>query len=327
MHPVDLWFFKVDEWEAILQKPKIEVIRAVNKFKKIDSTFTFIAPSTRKRRRQDDSQKLPKCILKNIVGPTGIGVCLPLYFSEAYRAVLNALAGILPLDIKVNLFGFAHAMILVAVCYKHDNLCWILLNRMNYKFYIASHFVADALHLFGKNRQRLQFPDDRKWHRQGINEIMTLSIDANARNRKTITRMNTLPKSVLRYNNSVQGFYEITEFLRCVGSHGNFLNKFTRKQLPPKGFSVPNEDLCQFASGWKVFKKTKENDQCKAGCQCCNVNVVKCDNLQDTVINLIKAVPSSLDQKAGQVFETHFATFIQFIKENPDLSFYPNQDA
>lgn len=327
MECADYWLFRSYEWENVLRYPKsnhisTSIIKSQNKI--VSSTFVF--PVTRKRRRQDDSMRLPERSSKAIVGPNAICIQYPISYSQSSQSIVNALAGILPLDIKVNLFGYAHSMILVAVMYKHNNLCWILLNRMNLKFYIASHFVADALHLFAKHRDRLQFSSDRKWHRQGINEIMTLAVNPQERSKKHITKMNSLPKGILRFNHTKQSFHELSEFLRGVGPSGQFLNKFTRQQSPPPGFRVPSEQLCEYASGWKIFKKTQFNQLCKLGCPCETIVIHQGPSLQHSVINLIANVPSSLDKKAKNVFETHFETFLQFIQKNPNLSFYPTQD-
>lgn len=330
MDCANFWLLKANQWQFILTFPKTNHVQQLIKVNKEDKKLIpFIASNTRKRRRQDDSQKLPNASTQAIVAPYCIQIQCPYNFSQCCQSVVNALAGILPLDIRINLFGFAHSMILVGVLYKHQNLCWIVLNRMNYKLYIASHFVADALHLFAKHRNRLQFPNDRKWHRQGINEIMTLTTDyesRNAQNSKKIIRMNSLAKGILRFNHTTQSFFELTEFLRGVGASATFLSKFTRTQPQPPGFIVPNETLCQYANGWKVFKKPLSNQICKQDCLCEQTNVAMGQDLQESVINLISAVPSSLDKKAKNLFEYHFKDFIAYIKENPNLAFYPSKD-
>lgn len=317
---------KADQWHDIAKIPDVEVFITFHRAK-IQGDVPFLAPTCRKRRRQDDSVKIPQLLIPAIVGPDSIGIRYPSDLDKCAKAVVNALSAILPLDIKLNLFGFAHAMVLVGVLYKHGNLCWIVLNRMNLKFYIASHFVADALHLFNKHRQRLEFDPERKWNRQGINEIMTLAVSPEQRNLRNITRMNSLPKGVLRFNATARSFNESTEFLRCVGPSGSFLQKFTRKQPAPPGFTVPPEYLCHKASGWKTFKKTNFDQPCKPTCVCSHVQVLRGVTTEDSVINLISAVPSSLEKTSQQnAFALHFKNFIQFIQTNPTIGFYPEKD-
>ena len=77
---------------------------------------------------------------------------------------------------------------------------------------------------------------------------------------------------------------------------------------------------------WKVFKKTQTNLECKIGCLCDQIVLNPGKNLQETVIDLISSVPSSLDKKGKNVFDAHFQDFIDYIKYKPDQSFYPQKD-
>jgi hypothetical protein len=324
-HPIaEAWLVDAHQWKDILTFPKINIVSKPMKVHK-QSEKPFMPSEIRKRRRKDTSKLLPTIELKSIIGPKMIGIQYPLHFAECSQTLVNAIATILPLDVKLNLFGYAHSMILVGCLFKHNNLSWIILNRMNLKIYIGSHFVADALHLFSRNRHIFEMNPHRKFPRQGINEIITLATSVKAREMKLITKLNCLPKGVLRFNQTEQSFQELFEFLRCVGPAGFFLPNFSRKIPHPSGFNVPGQELCVLAKGWKVFKKTESNGlNCISTCNCSNIKLLKQTTEEETIGHLIANVPSSLSKTND--FEAHFAPFVQFIQANPNLLFFPKQD-
>lgn len=293
---------------------------------------------TRKRRRTARSTIKPNRRTQRTTGPTKMSIELSSSIEDARQTVVNALSCILPLDVKMNIFGFWHSVILVGVFYRHDNLCWLMLSRVNLKLYLSSHFVADSLHLFRGLRKYLKLPQthrDKKWTRQGVNDIMCFSktIEAIAKNKSR--KLNTLPATVLKFIETHYAQQQVNEFIRGTGTGGYLLHNFTRKQPLPPGFNPVTGNLADVTHGWKVFKKNTGN-----GCissittSCCCYSI--CTNLLNSgidkmaageaIVEMMKSLPSSLDRPECSELQRHYRPFIQYVKNNPQLIFLPDKD-
>lgn len=326
---IDAWLHHSLEWKDILTISKHDTVSVAMQKKKKLITKHKLQPiqSVRKRRRTETNHFKLYVPKKAFVGPTEVKNQIPKDISECTQCIINAMSQILPLDVYVNLFGYAHKMILVGVLYKHNNLCWIILNRANFKLYIASHFVTDALHLFIKNRKQLGFSSDQKFNRQGINETISMSLSLENRAQKQIFKLNMLSKNVLKFNSTRHCFDDVLEFLRCVGSTGKFLIDYKRTQPLPPGFQYLNQTLCETTGGWKVFKKVDATLKCQDGCTCHLIIIPKQESLSDSVTSLIEHVPSSLETpKKKHELLNHYELFIEYLKKNPNLVFFPHND-
>lgn len=280
--------------------------------------------SHRKKRRKEIAAVFQALQTTRILGPSGI-MEIPAHPPPEMicQCVINAFGRMLPIDVKLNMFGFMHSVVLVGVMYKYQNLCWVMLNRVNYKIYVVSHFIADASHLFAKHRAAMSFVHAKKWHRQGVNEILCLSRNMEERTNKVFTKLNCLPRSVLHFTQTKQCYDEMLEFLRGVGASHGFLCKFARTQPAPPGFALLTQKLCEMTKGWRVFKK----DQNCVDCACAGIGIVYGSALEQTIANLMVAVPSSLEGKqACRAVLDHFTPFVNFVKANPCVLFFPCQD-
>ena len=167
-------------WSELLRPPDSQ--RCSNKFmvkglrRKTSEIEPILFHSSRKttQRRLNPSDPPAKRTTQALtVEPTQTLVEYPTSVDDAQQKIVNALSGILPLDAKMNIFGFWHSVVLVGVFYRHDSLCWILLNRLNHRLYITAHFLADSLHLFQEIRGNMRLDAahrDKKWTRQGVKD-------------------------------------------------------------------------------------------------------------------------------------------------------------
>jgi len=334
-----------DDWMPILEMPPDPVytskfvIKGQRCAMKTTVTSHTDKKQIRKRRRKDSTEKIHKPLAAKVtLGPQCIQVQSADSIEDACQKVVNALAGILPLDVKMNVFGFWHSVILVAVFYRHDNLCWVLLNRINYKLYITAHFVADSLHLFTTVRQHMQLSKEhkmKKWTRQGVSDVMCFFKTAEAMQKNQSIKLNTLPSGVLRFSYTQNSLEEVNEFLRGSGSGGHLLRNFTRTQVLPPGFDPITRQLTDSTRGWKVFKRSSKTG-CKGGAKRpCSCDLISrrlveggIGELKDTdaALRLIEAVPSSLDKPSCRPLNEHFHEFIDYVKKNPSLVYMPGKD-
>jgi hypothetical protein len=293
----------------------------------------------RKRRRKDSIEKFLRPIGANMtLGPVIVQVQLANSVDDACQRVVDALAGILPLDVKMNIFGFWHSVILVAVFYRHDNLCWVLLNRANYNLYISAHFVADSLHLFTAVRHHLQLSEGhkiKKWTRQGVSDIMCFFKNIDAMKQNKSVKLNTLPRGVLRFGFTKNSLDEVNEFLRGTGSGGHLMRNFIRKQPLPPGYDPLTRQLTDSTRGWKVFKRSSSQG-CKGRIKIpCTCDLIGRQLVQggisdmtdtDAALRIMTVLPTSLDKLACGPLKTHFSHFISYVKENPNRIYFPIQD-
>jgi len=292
----------------------------------------------RKRRRINISDKPTKRSKPRVhftTGPTEIVVHVPTHMDQGQQAVVNALAGLLPIDAKMNIFGFYHSVILVGVFYRHENLCWIVLNRLNNRLYITSHFMADALHLFKQVRPMMQLTEkqkSKKWTRQGVNDALCLFKSLEAMQQNQALKLNTLPSGVLRFTRTKTGFAETQAFLKGVGQAGNFLRTFTRTDDPPPGFTPITKTLTDSTCGWKVFRRTDVTgcaETVKKPCSCGmfarQLQKEEFEELspKDAAVKIMTVLPSSLDKVACVGIRMHYKSFIEYVKENPRKLYFP----
>jgi hypothetical protein len=255
---------------------------------------------------------------------------------DVQPCLINALAGILPLEAKINIFGFWHSIILVGCFYRHDNLCWLLLNRLNHRLYITPHFLADALHLFKRVRSSMQLIDKQKnkiWTRQGVNDAMCIFPTANAFQGHQAVKLNTLPSAVLSFTHTQSAMAEVVAFLKGVGKAGTTLQKFTRLHAAPGGFSPLTSTFTDSTCGWKVCKTARScQNRSKQECPCAPIvqgllaHGFSTLAPTDAAAKLIQSVPSSVDKPTCSDLYAHYDSFITYVRSNPTVLFFPQGD-
>ena len=172
-------------WLSILKVP--DHVQYTNKFimrgwRRRPAEILQKIPKDRRRKRcRIVPEDMPvKRICKSThktIGPTANCNQVPTNTEDTQQHIVNALSLMLPMDARMNIFGFWHAVVLVGVFYRHENLCWILLSRINQRLYITSHFIADSLHLFKQARSIMQVAprqENKKWTRQGVNDALCI---------------------------------------------------------------------------------------------------------------------------------------------------------
>lgn len=292
----------------------------------------------KRRRLNGDDPSLPKVHSTQTIGPVSVTVSLPITVNDVQQAVVNALAGMLPIESKINIFGFWHSVILVGCFYRHENLCWVLLNRFNHRLYITSHFIADSLHLFKELRSVMQMGDKqrgKKWTRQGVNDALCIFSNSDAMQQNQSMKLNALPRGILKYTHTHSAMAESVAFLKGTGKGGKTLERFTRINKPPPGFSALTASLTESTCGWKVFRTTGTHG-CKGTsekrCSCIDyVSSLKqhgFDKLSpaEAAARLITILPSSLDKPACLPVYTHYQPFIDYVKANPAILYFPKGD-
>ena len=298
----------------------------------------FLFRKQKRRRLNADDQLFPKLRETQTIGPTAACILLPSSVNDVQQAVVNALAGILPIEAKINMFGFWHSVILVGCFYRHENLCWVLLNRFNHRLYITSHFVADALHLFKEMRSLMQMDArqrDKKWTRQGVNDALCLFSNSEALRQNQSMKLNTLPRGILKFTHTLSAMAEATAFLKGTGKGGKTLEIFTRTTNPPPGFSPLTAGLTESTCGWKIFRTTG-NHGCRGKptkpCTCTDyTNVLRQEGYEklspaSAAARLITILPSSLDKIECLPIYTHYQPFIDYVKANPAILYFPRGD-
>jgi hypothetical protein len=330
------------DWVDIISVPATPVFspKFVIKGKRGGANSEFPGSSTGNPRKRRFRETLGMVLSSTVtIGATSVKIEQATCTKDACQKVVNALSGILPLDVKMNIFGFWHSVILVAVFYRHSNLCWVLLNRVNHKLYLSSHFVADSLHLFMAVRKNLKLTLNhqmKKWTRQGVSDIMCFFKNIESMKSNNSVKLNKLPSNVLRFKYTKTALNEVNEFLRGVGPGGYILRTFTRKQPLPHGFNPITGDLTDSTRGWKVFKSTfgpKCSAKQKKNCECVNLSTkLESANISQVPANeamllLMTVLPSSLDKPMCNILRNHFQKFIEYVKNNPRRIFFPIQDA
>ena len=299
----------------------------------------FVTVRKLKRRRLNENDPVvPKTRSVQTIGPLEISLCLPTTLQDVQQRVVNAMAGILPVESKINVFGFWHSVILVGCFYRHENLCWILLNRLNHRLYITSHFSADSLHLFNELRPVMQLADKqrgKKWTRQGVNDALCIFHSSVAMQQSHSTKLNTLPRGVLKFTNTNTAMAESIAFLKGTGRAGKTLERFTRIAAPPTGFSAITSTVTETTCGWKVFRTSGANG-CKGNatkpCTCSHfVQALKTQGFSnlspiEAAGRLMTVLPSSLDKPSCAPLYSHYQPFIQHVKANPSILYFPQGD-
>lgn len=243
----------------------------------------FVEETHRKRRREDQSAPLPDYSRPIILAPIAAALHFPNSHTEVCLCALDALACVLPLRAELRLFGCVHNVFLVAVCYKRQNLSFVVAYQG--KLFLASHLVSDGLHLFDTWRNRLGYPASHKWPRQGVNEILYLVGDGKR------TKLSTLPRGLLRYRNTLQSYRDVIEFMRS-----DFTQRYHRP-IPTPGYALAStRALAAVEHTQRIFPRT-----CHADCLCRRVTV--------TSSNLLEALPSSL--QSCKELQAHFRTFLK----------------
>jgi len=265
---------------------------------------------------------------------------LPVTVDDMQQCIVDAIAVILPIDARVMIFGMWHAVVLVGVLYRHDNLCWVMLNRSNYKLYLVNHFVSDGIHLFESLRYDIQnlptTQSQKMWCRQGVPEVLCLFRTFTDMTNRNGFKINLLPPEILRTNRTQHGLQKTTEFLRGVGNGGAFLSLFHRTQPPPMYFSPIIFGLTEGTRGWRIFNPSRSmSGQCIGGKrkECCAryIQHLKSVGIQDmdpieAAIQVVEIIPSRFDDTQNTELCNHYKDFIQTVQAHPTLMFLPSAD-
>jgi hypothetical protein len=176
---------------------------------------------------------------------------------------------------------------------------------------------------------------EKKWNRQGIPEVVCIFQTHDDFNNKRGYKMNQLPDEILKFNRSTHSYMKTLEFLKGVGSCGDFLTRFHRQQSTPAGFDPVIHGLTEGTRGWKMFNRTRSmSGKCIGGKrqQCCQEYV---DRLQGiafqspihSAIAIVNLLPTRLDMDANLDLRIHYQPFINFVQMNSNLMFLPEKDA
>jgi hypothetical protein len=327
---VQTWILSAPQWHRVLMQPKSsptpqQVASSKRRVQRVATTLPL--DKRRKRRRVDYSLPLPEFARTPIMFSAALRIVIPSTNTQVFSSLCNAFACILPLDIQLKLFGYWHSVVLISVFYRFQNLCWLVLCRLNMRIYVISHFVGDAIHMFAAFRDQLGFDKGPKRDRQGINEVMFLAPSLAHRQRGDHLHFNTLPRSVLHYTNKDRAFSEIKDFMRGVStkksSAGPFFTIYTRKQPPPPGFVVANPHLDLLDKTSKVLSKVRPR-MVHTDCLCQRYKPTVSD---DAASSLIRNLPSQLEMDPTfSPLVRHYDDFVQFIRSNPRLLFFPDSD-
>lgn len=278
----------------------------------------------RKRRREDQSPRLPAFDRPTIIFPAAIDKRVPTVPVQAPLCVVNALAGILPLDANIRLFGVLHPVVLVAVFYRRQNLCWLMVDRRTHRLFTTADFAVGMLHLFKSWRSVLGFEGRHNFNRQGVNEILDVACPVTKRRIK----FNSLPRGVLRFTNTQDAMRDVQEFLRGTGTSGHFLRLFTRTRQLPVVFDPIAPSLTSIEATTRMYlnvncvhgRDKNLPDECGACCECL-CHEPRVHETDRTIGWLMHQARSSVENCI--TLQNHFAPFIAFMRANPCFRFEP----
>jgi hypothetical protein len=236
---------------------------------------------------------------------------------QACRYVLNTMVKILPVDARINLFGYWHSIIVCGVFYKADNLTWIFLNRNNLKFYVSCHLVTDAVSLF--NRYKHVFPDpdraDKKWNRQGVNDVVCLFQNQFDMKKDRTYKLNKLPGSVLKFKHTTNCINIMNEFIRSCP----FVYNYTRKTpIPQLNTNLPLS-LVSTIRYRALTNPQVVMDTCKRIEQ---DKILDVKDATEAASHFLDHVPSSLSPEIICFYQD----FRNHVRDHPTLFYHPQGD-
>ena len=235
-----------------------------------------------------------------------------------YVFVLNTLTRLMPLEAKINIFGYRHPIVLIGAMYRHGNLAWIVMNRANNRLYLSAHLVADATHLCELFRDDLLAQPARstkKYQRQSFNNITAIFKTRRDYADNCGQKLNTLPKTVLqcvKYTSTASSRF--AAFAKTFEGHADV-------HLPK------TKAIVEETKGWKVFGKTQPfSSACggvmRAKCPCktyeTQIRTHKC-KFAALSRTIMENVPSSLSPKIA----AHYKFIIDYVIKRPDVRFFP----
>lgn len=132
------------------------------------------------------------------------------------QMVINALAGVVPIQAKMNCFGAWHPIELLAPFYRNGKLCWILKNHANDKLYLSCHFLADLLHAYHRCRPLLHHQTHHRYNRQSFNEVTILFKSEEDLKQNTGYKLNRIPKAILQFSDDPQNHRAAISFIQVM---------------------------------------------------------------------------------------------------------------
>ena len=195
----------------------------------------------RKRRRQNGATNGA-----SIVGPTYPSVVVPSALRDCQRAVVNAMATVLPLAAEVKMFGIWHPVTLCGCFYRHSNLTWIV--RHAGRLHLGPHLMKDGPHLLEVCRDMIPGAE-RKWNREGFNHAVRIIAPGCAP-----FRLSRLPGRVLQFRSMQHTLITVRMFLRGQGREGDFLRRFRKERV--EIVRLPTRRVLELTKGWSRFRNT-----------------------------------------------------------------------
>ena len=282
-------------------------------------TLAPTLPATKKRRR-DPVPDLSVWSFPVVGAATARETTVPDSLQEMQTSLLNYLSQILPVECRVNFAGTWTPFVLLAPLYRNNNLAWLMLNRDNLKVYLSCHWHPDATHLFESLRPSLQLTPqtDRKWHRQGFNQICRIYKSPD----EYIT-LSDLPTSVLKAPGTSFTLGKVKEFMRG----GTLLADFKTARVPQ--LPVCLGEPAQGTRGWRVFGPTQPmsgmcKKQGKRVCGCDRYCALVMDTktklpYEEATAAIVTHLPSGLPDDLTALF----GDFAKLVRDNPTRRFFP----
>lgn len=245
----------------------------------LPSSSTDLTPvflSQQKNKKKPKKTKRIKVAFLRTIAPDRAEVRIPDTINETQRCIVNAIASVLPLDARIMVFGFWHSVILVGAFYLRSNLTFLVLSRTNRKLYLASHFIADGIHLLESVGHLVDLPSDRKttgWQRKPAAQAIEVHRFAEEiyGGRRGFP-LGCIPREILRFKRTKLSLMKAQEFLKGTGEAGAFFRQFWISSSPATGPPPPSfprsrffgcyydpnlNGLTEGTRGWKIFNRLR----------------------------------------------------------------------
>ena len=161
--------------------------------------------------------------------------------------------------------------------------------------------MSDGSHLFSTWRDVLGYRRDKKYQRQGVNEILEPSrVGARAKKEGRTALLASLPRGVLRYRHTEQSRNDVVEFLQS-----SFVRDFATQEAFPGYELATAEQLTCLERVSRIFPR------------CCLRDACKCRWIKPTTTCILDCLPSSITNCAP--LQRHFSTLLRVLEPRLDL--------
>jgi len=330
-----------ESWKECMYKPATVLFS----HERVDTSNAgdkiILAPSRARKKRRRTFDDIRDNIWPTMITPTNIEYKIPQTIQDMPQCVINCFSTMVPVDIRIKLFGYWHSMIIVSMFYRSRNLTMFMIKRGVWdKVFMSSHCIADATHMFENMRHIIKWDHPkhhtRKWRRQSLSNTLAIYRNIQSYRNKKGDSFSLLPTCVTRFENSHTVFEQTCELLKGNGNNKIIMNYLPRKTKLPFQLYIPQQLYTRCITGVKrICGSTTAltggcNSQRQAQCDCGKyTDILLTKNLQnmscaDAIHTVWQNMPSAI---SNMELLDALSPLISFCKNNPNYVFLPEGDS